>query len=86
MSRRCPPRSDQAKNPLATTHQKPLPAWQDRWDESDKGRHTYNLIKNLSRDLYFLSPPTTAFLIGRQPFKQILKISTASHDNSMHMA
>lgn len=50
-----------------------LPAWQEWWDVSDKGRHTYELIPKVSRDLLFLSPPTTALLTGHEPFKQYLK-------------
>lgn len=41
-----------------------VPQWQDHWDYTEDGRHTYKLIPKVTRILYNLTPPTTAFLTG----------------------
>lgn len=49
-----------------------MSTWQDHWNNSPKGRHTYSLIPKVSRELRFLSPSTTAFLTGHGPFRKYL--------------
>lgn len=50
-----------------------IPKWQEYWDNSYKGEHTYTLIQKVSLKLYNLTPPTTAFLTGHGPFMIYLK-------------
>lgn len=46
--------------------------WQTYWDYSDTGRHTFNLIQQVSLKTYDLIPAITAFLSGHGPFRVYL--------------
>lgn len=62
-----------------------LSAWQDRWDDFDKGLHTYNLISKVSKELHFFPHPLQHSSLVRDPLNNNLRNSIIPHYDSVNV-